>query len=470
MKKNFELIKNTIIIFIGKASTQLISFLLLPIYTRYLSTDEYGLVDLIVTYVTLLVPVIALQLEMASFRFLIDSRKNIQEQKKIISSISFMLLILVSVFLLIYIPFTIFIDFKFKHIIILNILSTLLYSVLLQTCRGFGDNISYSIASCISGIVNVVLSIVFVIILKYGGLGVLLATCIGNLIASLYMIYKSKLISFINKKSISKDKSKELLKYSVPLIPDSISWWIVNASDRTIVSIILSVAENGIYAVANKFSTIYTGVFNVFSLSWNESLSVHIDEEDVADYINNTYDYIFNFFFGISLIIICVIPLIGSLFITNDYIEAYMHIPILMIAAFFNVLSTFLSAIYFAKKETKKIAKTSLFGAFVNIIVNLCLIKFVGLYAASISTLIAYLFLFIYRYFDIKKMFDLNLFKKDKIFSFIFSIVVIIFYYLNITWLNYINILLLMIVLFTINMNKIKKIFLILRKKLKRKE
>ena len=83
MNKNKELVKITIIIFLGKACTQLISFFLLPLYTAYLTTADYGTVDLIITYVSLLVPVITVQLEMAAFRFLVDNRDN----KKVTSKI-----------------------------------------------------------------------------------------------------------------------------------------------------------------------------------------------------------------------------------------------------------------------------------------------------------------------------------------------------------------------------------------------
>ena len=86
MNKKKQLAKNTIIIFFGKVCTQLISFLLLPLYTAYLATSEYGIVDLIQTYVTLLVPIITLELEMSIFRWLIDSRGKDKETKKLISN------------------------------------------------------------------------------------------------------------------------------------------------------------------------------------------------------------------------------------------------------------------------------------------------------------------------------------------------------------------------------------------------
>ena len=84
MNKNKELIMNTFIIFIGRFCTQFVSFLLLPIYTHYLITSDYGYIDLIQTYVALLSPIIILRFDSAIFRFLIDCRDN-KEEKRIVS-------------------------------------------------------------------------------------------------------------------------------------------------------------------------------------------------------------------------------------------------------------------------------------------------------------------------------------------------------------------------------------------------
>ena len=103
MDKKKQLAKNTIIIFFGRVSTQLISFFLLPLYTSYLATKEYGLVDLIQTYVTLLVPIITLELEMSIFRYLIDSRSDDKSTKKLISNNFFVLTISLLIFSILYV-------------------------------------------------------------------------------------------------------------------------------------------------------------------------------------------------------------------------------------------------------------------------------------------------------------------------------------------------------------------------------
>ena len=86
MSRNKTLLKNTLIILFGKVCTQLISYLLLPVYTTVLTTEEYGTVDLLITYVTLIAPVITLQMEAAVFRFLIDVRDDADGASRIMTN------------------------------------------------------------------------------------------------------------------------------------------------------------------------------------------------------------------------------------------------------------------------------------------------------------------------------------------------------------------------------------------------
>ena len=119
MNKKSELVKNTFIILMGKVCTQFLSYFLLPLYTSCLNSEEYGIVDLITTYVTLLVPIITLQLEMGIFRELIDARNDELKQKFIITSgffsiiyqFSFCLIIYLLLVNIIEIPFSIYILF-----------------------------------------------------------------------------------------------------------------------------------------------------------------------------------------------------------------------------------------------------------------------------------------------------------------------------------------------------------------------
>lgn len=448
-----DLIKNTIIIFIGKASTQLISFLLLPLYTSYIITSEYGYVDLITTYVSLIVLVITLELDLAAFRFLIDYRDDEQGKKKVVTNVFLCLIITTIVFLVCFFIINKFLKFKYADLILLIIIANVFSSVVLQIARGLGKNIDYSIACIIGGITTILLNVILIVGLGYGGKGLLITMAVSNVSISLYLIFKLKIHKMIDLKHRDKKIIKNLLKYSIPLIPNQISWWIIDASDRTIVSMFLGIASNGIYSIANKIPTILNGIYSVFHLSWSEQASIHFEEEGKEKYFSTVINNGIKIFGSICLLMITGMPLIFDVFINSNYKESYYQIPILLLGILANIIMSLISVVYVAKKLSNELAKTSIITAAINIIVNLILIKFIGLYAASISTLIAYLSVMINRWFNIKKYITIELDKKMVIVLLLCLSISMYIYYIKIFSINMISFTIAIFIALEINKN-----------------
>ena len=142
MEKRKELLKNTIIIMIGKFCTQFLSFFLLPLYTDKLSSKEYGIIDIIPTYIVLIAPVISLQIEMGLFRYLIDNRNDKEKSKIIISSSIAHVLLQIIISIIIYILINIYIvSIPYKFYILVYTICIVLINQLLQISRGLGDNV-----------------------------------------------------------------------------------------------------------------------------------------------------------------------------------------------------------------------------------------------------------------------------------------------------------------------------------------
>ena len=303
MDKKKELFGNTVIIFIGKILPQVLSFFMLYLYTSFLSTSEYGSVDLIITYVSLLAPIITLQLEMAMFRFLIDARDNDDEKKKLISNNYICLIIFSVVFTILYLIVMSFIHFKFTLVVLFYILATIFMSNAMQIARGLGKNKVFAYASIINAIILVISNIYLLVFLHFGMYGMLLSFVIANVITFIYLVFSLGLYKHIDFKKASFDKTKELIKYSLPLIPNGISWWIINAADRTIISAVLGTAANGIYAISNKFPAILSSLGTVFSLSWSESASLHINDKDRDSFFSSVCNNSLKIFgsFGVAV-------------------------------------------------------------------------------------------------------------------------------------------------------------------------
>lgn len=465
MSREKELIKNAGIITIGKICTQMISFFLLPLYTAVFSTTEFGIVDLFNTIVAFMLPILTIQIDQALFRFLIDARDNEENKKRLITSAFSLIIIGIAIYTTIFICIAPMINNEYKYFLLINVFANILSSLTLQISRGLGYNKEYSIGSFIVAAFTVILNVLFIVVLKLGVTGMLLAIFIANMLAAIYLLFAKKTYKYISFGFFDKKLLKAMSKYSLALVPNAISWWVINVSDRGIISSMLSVAANGIYAAANKFSGMYINAYNIFNIAWTESAAVHINDADKDEYFSKTINTGFKVFACFALIIIGVTPFIFPLLINEKFNEAYNQIPLLMLSSLFNVGVGLVSVIYVAKKRSFDISKTSFLAAVINIVVNVLLIKKIGLYAASISTIVAYAAMFIYRAIDCRKYVK---YKIDTKMLFILTVVytlTFIMYYINNLWLNIA--MLLMILVFSVIYNK--NSFKLVGKTIKRK-
>ena len=409
MDKKKQFAKRTLIIFFGKVCTQLISFFLLPLYTAYLSKSEYGIVDLIQTYVLLFVPIITLELEMSIFRYLIDSRGKEKDTNKLISNNFYVLGISLTLFSIIFFIVNLFVEIPFPWIIWIDIIVCVLSGNFLQIARGFGKTVDYSISCILTGLTTVVSNIILICFCHMQAEGMIISMALANFACSLYLFLRLKLYSKIDFKLVDHKLLKEMYKYSIPLIPNGISWWIVNVSDRSIIAWVLGAGANGLYAISNKFPTIISSLTGVFNLSWSESAALHINAKDRDEFFSDIFNTIMKLFIALGAGMLACMPFVFPLLINSKYNDGYNYIPYLVLGSVFNVAICLYSQVYLAKKLSKQVATTAVLGAIINIVINIIFIKRIGLYAAAISTAISYFVMMVYRHIDLKKYVNIKL-------------------------------------------------------------
>lgn len=263
-----------------------------------------------------------------------------------------------------------------------------------------------------------------------------IATMCGIAINCIYLFFKLKAWKYYKPKLVDLSLIKEVCGYSLPLVPNQISGWILSASDRTIIAKFLSVAENGVYSVANKFSNLVGTFYGFFNLAWVETVSVHYNDSDRDEFIGDMMETVSNLFVSICVGIIAIMPFVFPVMVNQQYGNAYYQIPILLIAVIFQILVGLYSAIYIALKKSSTIARTTIAGAIINVLVNLALIRFIGLYAASISTLVSYASTALYRRIDIRKYIKIKVNVKNILLNSVAVVFVTLSYYFNITILN----------------------------------
>ena len=468
MSKKKELAKNTIIIFLGKVCTQLISFLLLPLYTSYLLTEEYGLVDLVTTYVTLIVPIITMELEMSVFRYLVDCRKDKNETKKVFSNDFIILLSSLAIFVVLYLVVTCFWKFDYRFLILLDIVICTFSGNFLQIARGVGRTLDYAISCIITGVSTILLNILLIVVFRLGAFGMITSIAIANGLGALYLFIRLKMWQYIDFRKKDKKLIKEMYQYSIPLVPNGISWWIVNVSDRTIITAIIGTAANGIYAVSNKFPTILSSLLGIFNLSWSESAALHIDSPDRDEFFSDISNTVTKLFTCLGVGMIACMPFVFPFLVNKSYNDAYYYIPILVLGAVFNVVVCLYNAVYIAKKMTKQVALTSIIGAVINIVVNIGLIHFIGLYAAAISTAVAYFVMMVYRHIDLKKYMNITYEKGLLIKTVLIFIFAIVIYYQRNLYLDIFSLVVVVIYSFLMNKDFLTSSFHVILSKMKK--
>ena len=463
MTKSKEYIKNTVILLLGKFMTQFMSFLMVPLYTKKLETADYGTVDLLQTYISLLFPVLTLRLDSATFRFLIDHRKSEVETKRHISTILNILLTSIGITAVIAFLVPLFIQIPCYPYICANLIILMASNILLQILRGQGKTIHYAIASIITGVSTVLINLFQILVLGHGAESILVSSTIANILCIIFVFFAAKLYKYYSLKLTDKKLAKQLLKYSLPMIPNSLSWWIVNASDRTLIRIFLGAAFNGIYTVSCKFSNVLNSVFSIFNMSWQESASLHIDDEDCDEYFTKMINQLLMLFSSVALCILVALPVFWNILIGEKYWSSYDYIPILLYANSWNVLISLIGGIYVAKKKTKEIASTTIISAIINIVIDLVLIHFIGLYAATISTLVSYMTMALYRAKDCQKYVKYKMdIKAILLFTFVFAVAYVV-YEINNPILNIANIIFVAFYVSLVNRKNLKSILAMLK-------
>lgn len=415
MDRNKELFKNTIILGIGQFIPKIFMLITLPILTKFLSVDDYGYYELTLTISTVLMPLITLQVHQAVFRELIPNRDT--EANGIVSSSFYYLLVSNIAFIIITSIVLLFMNFPIKLCIMLSslLLFESFYMLFGQIVRGLGKNILYSLAAIIYSLTNTLTLLIFVNIKAINYLDATLSIILSYFTAMLFLmigINKNVKIRFSNFSLLT---IKRLLRFSMPIVPSTLSLWIVNFSDRLIIMNFLGPTLSGIFSASTKIPNIYSAAFGIFNLAWTETASKVIDKENPNRYYSYLFSKLFHFLTGLILFFIALSPILFKIFIDDKFSQGLTQVPILFIGVYFNSFVSFYGGVYVALKDTRYVAFSSILGAILNVIINITFIKYIGLYSASISTAVSFFIIVLIRAYDINKKITISYNVKDVI-------------------------------------------------------
>ena len=464
-KTNKALFKNTGIIAIGQISTRVISFLLLPLYTALLSQEDYGIVDLLTTYSGLIMVIVGLQINQAVFRFLVTCRDDDEKKTGVISTVLTSTVVICVVYAILFAIVSPFIRISYIWYLLIHVIVSIFLQTASGIARGLGRNGDFSVGNFISASVIIVLNVLFIAVLRLGVESMLWAYIIGPVIGGIYIMMRCRVLRWFSVKATTKQELKTILNYSLPLVPNELSWSVIHASDRMVVSWFLNVAVNGLIAVAAKFSTIYTAFFSVFNTSWTEQVVLHYKDSGGTEYINEMFSKVITFFASLAIGIIACMPFVFPVFVNAEFAESYGAIPFYMIAVFFNAVVGLLSPIYLINNETKQVAISTAVAAAVNLGTDIALIGFIGMYAAPVSSILAYLTISIWRVIDINRRHcRISMPLKRIVGILIMLAIALTGYFSEILWVRIVTLAVVVLITFAVNLPFLKSLKSMLKK------
>jgi len=463
-----QFVKSTMLLSLGVMLPRVVMFIALPIYTNtnILSQADYGTYNLVTTLASMLAPALTVQIQTAAFRFLIGE-KGEKDIKTIISNVIFFV-IPISVVSLIVMFFCLYtLSFEIRLMIAVYIFLEMYYGVIQQMLRGMGKNKEYSIGAIMNAVINIVVVIPLLMLLNMGLMGMLISLCAANIISTVYISINARLFKYLDIKLMDRKCLKRMLSYSWPMVPNNASMWVLTASDQLIISAFMGTGANAIYSAATKFPQVLTLAQNTFTLAWQESASISSGDKDSTQYYNTIFDGLFRVISGIMALLIGFMPVLFAIFINASYMEAYAQLPILLWAMFFFGLSAYYGGIYVAEMRVKNVALTTIIAAIINVIINLAFIRTIGIYAASISTLVSYIFMTVFRAIDTRKMRKINYNWKNIVIYVVFLLIMSVLFFSDNTLVRVLNAVTGIIFCIIVNKSMIVALWGIIREKIR---
>ena len=258
-----KLLSDTLIFAIGTFSSKVLVFLLMPLYTRVLTTADYGSVDLIMQTGNLLFPVVTAGIVSGVVRYGLDSaydKKDVFSTGLKVTLIGLgILFVLMPLFALL--PFLQGID-TLVYLYVFVVMSAMRY-LTSQFVRSIGYVKLYAFDGILSTVMLVIFNVLFLVVFRWGVAGYVLATIAADVCSTLFLFVTAELYKYVDFKHTNKKVARSMMRYSVPLIPNNIFWWITNVSDRYILTGFCGTSENGLYAAAQKIPTIILSLIHI---------------------------------------------------------------------------------------------------------------------------------------------------------------------------------------------------------------
>lgn len=420
MGKYKFLAKNSLMVFIGNIGSKLIGFLMLPFYTTWLSVDDYGASDLVSVYVSLLLPFVSYSLTDAIFVF--PAKSNFNKQCSYFTTGLFFvllnLLLVAGLFFVItsYVSWDVNVFTQYVWYIYMLLISSFFQTYFQQFCMALDKMYVFSFTGVLLAITTAIFG--FFLIPRHGIHGYLVSLILANLVTLFTTIIIARLYNYIDVRKISRPLLIEMLKYSVPLIPNSLMWWLIASFNRVTLETYAGVYYIGLYAVANKVPGIMTSLFNPLTNAWKLSVVKEFESHEFVVFYNTIGKILITTVALGTIFLGLISELIVKNLTASDFHIAWIYSPIILLSLTFVAFSAAIDPIFLVFKKSKYYLYSSIAGALIGVVANFGLVPIIGIWGATISLVLSHAAIAVTRLFFSEKYIAFT--NKAIIFAFIF--------------------------------------------------
>lgn len=438
-----RILKKTGLYFIGNLSTKLLSAILVPLYAFYVNSEDLGAFDYSQTLLNIIVPIAFICIWESVLKFILAEEDKLKI-KKIMGSTTYFSIFVSLVLLILMNLYGILMKNEYMKYISLMFMMYGISTIWQYYARAIKENRLYIKSAILGTTVNLLANIVMLCILHMNLDALYISYILSSFTIFAVIEFELKVIKNLNKNDFDIKILKKMLIFSIPLVVNTISIWLISGIGRVFITNYLGTEANGLYAFSNKFSVILTFIGTVTNMAIIEESIIVGKEEGFNSSFSNTMQLIFEKWIQLLILVIPAICIFYFMIQNTEYYESKLYFPLVLIYTLFMNMSTNVGSIFQAIDKTKYVFWTTLLGGVITIIISWAGIKFIGIYAILIGQLLGALTMLIFRYFLVKKFTKMKIaWKNFIIYLSLFTIISVIALNVNI----YINIVLFVVIL-----------------------
>lgn len=394
-----RLITDTFVFALGNLGSKVILFFMVPLYTNFLSKEEYGTSELVFTIAQFLVPFVSLVIFDAVLRFGLskDANKNdVLKSGFLVIGIGSIVTISVTPLLDFYAPLA-----EWKWYLCIYVILTMIGNVEQNYLKLIERNKAYAAISVLHTLVLAFANVLLLTHYHWGIRGYLIATILGSLITVVLGFFAGKTWKAMINGKLDRNLLSEMIRFSAPLILNNVSWWVIQSSDKIMIEAMVGAAALGLYTAATKIPSLINVIISIFSQAWGISSVREFESTNDKGFYTEVFTTYSVIGFGAAVCINTIVKPFMAIYVSQDFFESWRFVPLLLVSASFSAVASYFGSLYGALKKSFNNMRTTFTAAIINIIVNYLCILWLGAWGAIIGTVTAYFVLAIYRMVDV---------------------------------------------------------------------